>query len=97
MKVGDVVTLKCYCLGNPIGTKGVIFNEYEDFDVPNRMGVTIIFENGNYDGFSVEEQEVFLEKKEMKYISQKIISYKFENVMKVSDDYRNGCWDEIFK
>lgn len=44
--VDTVVKLRQECLGNPAGTLGVIFYNYGD-------GFQAIFENGNYDGFSL--------------------------------------------
>ena len=104
MKVGDVVTLLVPCLGCTPGTKGVVFNVYEDFDQhisalndPDKVGVQIIFKNGEYDGFSYNDQETFLKKEKVKFIPFYIREYQFQNVMKVSQDFRNGFWDEIFK
>jgi hypothetical protein len=76
-------------LGVPAGALGYVFNEYDDMDDPEKSGVQIIFENGNYDGFSVEEREMFLE-----YVGYKeeYQTYDFCHVMKVARDFRNGYW-----
>lgn len=77
-------------LGNDSGAIGFVFDQYEDFDNPDAFGVQIIFPNGNYDGFSYKEQQEFLESLGYDF---RYLTYKFENVMKVSMDYRNKYWD----
>jgi len=96
-KIGDVVALNTPMLGCQPGTRGVVFNRYPDFDDMNKMGIQVIFENGEYDGFSIEDQGHFLVKERVQYIPFYIREYKFENVMKVTKDFRDGFWDEIFR
>ena len=95
LNVGDVVELKISCLGNLSRTKGVVFNIYQDFDDNSKFGAQIIFENGNYDGFSTSDQEFFL--KELKNEMNEYSDYQFTNVNKVSQDFKNGFWDKILK
>jgi len=97
LNVGSVVTLAMPMLGCKPGTRGVVFNLYPDFDDPKKKGAQIIFENGNYDGFSAEDQDTFLNEENVRYIPFYIREYKFENVLKVSKDFREGLWDEIFR
>lgn len=97
LEVGDVVTLSTSVLGNKPGTRGVVYDVYEDFDDQTKRGASIIFENGNYDGFSYEDQQIMLNEEDVKYIPFWVRDYKFINVMKVSEDFRNGFWDEIFR
>ena len=59
--IGAKVKLKVQCLGNEIGTVGYVYEQYQDFDYPQIFGVSVIFENGNYDGFSAKEQVLFLD------------------------------------
>jgi len=87
MTVGTIVKLKIICLGNSIGTLGVGFNDY-------MTGVQFIFENGEYDGFSIMEQKAFLE--EIGF-SKELSTYKFNNVIQVSRDFHNGVFDVAFK
>jgi len=61
MKIGTIVKLKKEMLGNLPGTLGVVFNVYDDFDYPDKLGAQVIFQNGDYDGFSIKEQILFLE------------------------------------
>lgn len=92
--IGDLYKLRVNILGNPAGTMGVVFNEYRDFDVQGGVGIQVIFKNGEYDGFSVHEQESFLE-----YAghSEAKENYEFKNVMTVVNDFRRGYWDENFE
>ena len=96
LKIGNVVTLTTSILGNNPGTRGVVFNTYTDFDDNTKEGVSIIFENGEYDGFSYEEQKIFLQLEDVKFIPFYIREYKFSNVIKLSRDFENGLWDDIF-
>jgi len=96
LNVGNVVTVKSEILGCKIGTKGVVYNLYPDFDEPMRFGASIIFENGKYDGFSVNDQELFLNEESVKCIPFYIRGYKFINVMKLSQDFEKDYWGEIF-
>jgi hypothetical protein len=89
MYIGQKVILRLPVLGNPDGAVGYVFNEYDDFDFPGKLGLQIIFPNGNYDGFSVIEQELCLD---MLDIEPSYANYKFRNVMQVSRDFNNGYW-----
>lgn len=83
LNVGNIVELKITCLGNPIGARGYVFAKY------GHGGAQIIFPNGEYDGFSVEEQGEYLKKVGHSTPHE---NYKFENVTKVSADHREGYW-----
>ena len=89
MLIGAKYRLKKAMLGNSVGAVGYVFNEYQDIGRSNDLGIQIIFSNGEYDGFSAEEQESFLE-----FIGfyKNYSRYHFENVVKVSDDFKSGYW-----
>lgn len=84
IKLGSIVKLKVPCLGNPAGSIGVCYEEYDN------GGRSFIFQNGNYDGFSGDEQVSFLH--EIGF-SPEISLYQFKNVIKLSDDYRRGIFE----
>lgn len=94
MKVGTICKLKVYCLGNEAGTFGVVFNDYGD-------GFQAIFENGQYDGFSLLDSALSFGAKptEADYFLEKVgfepslAGYQFKNVMQVSADCRKGLFD----
>lgn len=87
--IGAKFKLLTPMLGANVGDIGYVFNQYEDFDHEGELGVQIIFPNGEYDGFSVEEQKLFLEYQgyDLNYIS-----YEFKNVIEVGRDYSKGYW-----
>lgn len=87
--IGAKFRLKRAMLNNPAGAIGYVFNQYPDFDIPTDLGIQIILPDGSYDGFSVEEQALYLE---FLGIDQRYSMYKFTNVMTVDWDYREGYW-----
>jgi hypothetical protein len=88
-KIGNAYWLKVDCLGNKAGSIGYVYEEYQDFDDPFCTGVSIIFENGEHDGFSKQEQDDLLNfyKNFPKYSD-----YKFQSVLKVWSNYLEGYW-----
>jgi len=87
--VGSLVRLDVPCLGNGVGTVGVC---YEVYELGGCQGYSFIFENGRYDGFSPDECESFLTE-----VGSYPLTYKFENVIKLDRDFRNGKFDLIFE
>ena len=90
MQIGSIVELIVPCLSNPIGSKGIVFAEYADFDIKNKKGYQIIFENGETDGFSVTEQKTLL--REIGF-NKKYSDYKFNNIIKTSMAFDDGFFD----
>ena len=89
MFVGDIVILKVPMLGNPAGAHGVV---YEEYDLGSGPGASVIFSNGEYDGFSVDEQDRFLTKV---HHSEILAEYQFTNVMTLSSHFEAGVFDAI--
>ena len=89
LKVGDVVKLRLDCLGNVEGTQGVVYNTCT---VDEDLCVGVIFENGEYDGFSSNEQGTMLER-----VGEEpsLAGYQFKNVMQLSKDYEAGVFDAV--
>jgi hypothetical protein len=89
--VGCVVRLKKEVLDNPIGALGVV---YEGYKLADRTGVSIIFSNGAYDGFSPAEQDAFLE-----YMghNERLMGYDFKNVTQLMGDFSHGMFDAVLK
>lgn len=90
MKIGSLVKLTKYCLCNPPGTLGYVYDIYEDFDDHLKQAVSVIFVNGEYDGFSVKDQAVFLE-----HVADTNTSYNFINVMQLSRDFEKGQFNTV--
>ncbi len=93
MRVGSIVKLRVSILDNDVGALGLCYEEYK---IGEHSGYSIIFENGRYDGFSLECKEVekFLE--EISF-SKNHSRYEFKNVLQLSYDFDNGLFDDIFK
>jgi len=87
--VGTIIKLKLEMLGNPEGSLGVA---YEECTLEDHKGTSFIFANGSYDGFSEEEQEMFVEK-----VGFADMQYKFTNVIQLSRDFQDGRFNKIFK
>ena len=89
---GQKVELRVQCLGNPAYTPGYVVDVYKDFVHPSEEGVMVIFPNGNYDGFSHEEQELFFCYEPEPRIDTLYNAYKFTNVIQLSRDFDKGFW-----
>jgi hypothetical protein len=85
INIGTLVKLNVPCLGNSIDTLGIC---YENYNIGYDQGVSIIFENGNYDGFSEQEQKDFLT-----IIKHTNFQYNFTNVIQLNKDFDNGIFD----
>jgi len=92
--VGDIVKSTREILGNEPGALGFVYEMY-DIGTPEdpSPGVSIIFENGEYDGFSHQEQDLYVTRVGR---CDELAGYKFKNVMKVSQDFRDGVFDPAF-
>lgn len=88
--VGDKVTLKVPMLGCNIGDVGVV---YEEYDLGDGHGASVIFSNGLYDGFSPDEQEKFLKKIGR---CDDVKGYSFTNVIRLERDFREGVFNKAF-
>jgi hypothetical protein len=64
----------------------VAFNDYA-------TGTQFIFANGNYDGFSIEEQEMFVDHVGF---DENAAKYQFTNVIQLSNDFAGGRFNTVF-
>ena len=87
--IGTVVKLKLEMLGNPKGSFGVAYEEYNI----GHKGTSFIFRNGNYDGFSEDEQVLFVDKIGF---DLDIAQYKFANVIQLTRDFYDGRFVKAF-
>jgi len=92
---GQKVELRVQCLGNPAYTAGYVVDVYKDFVDPSKEGVMVIFPNGNYDGFSHEEQGLFFCYDQHPEVNPVYNDYKFTNVIQLSRDFNKGFWKFI--
>ena len=90
IKKGDLVKLKLPLLGNPEGTLGAV---YEEYNLGNDIvGVSVIFENGEYDGFSIQEQAKMLDRQGH---NEELAKYNHKNVRQLSKDFDAGVFNVI--
>jgi len=89
LTIGSRVVLLREMLGEHGGSVGYVYNLYQDFDNPDKQGVEVIFSGGGHDGFSVNEQRLYLD-----FIDHdpRYSMYEFKNVIQLSKDFRNGYW-----
>lgn len=85
--VGTTARLKVPLLANPARTFGVCYSV--DYSL-GRPSYGFIFENSNYDGFSPDEVEQFLE---IAGFDRSVENYQFTNVMKLSEDFEHGVFN----
>lgn len=96
-EVGSIVKIGESVMNVDAGSYGVVYERYsldEDNDEP--CGIGIIFENGEYDGFSRSDLEA-LKVTHTGRVDQRLKDYHFENAIKLSDDWRSGMFDSVFK
>ena len=91
MQVGTIIKIHTPCLDNPAGTLGVC---YEVYTIGSDAGFSFIFENGNYDGFSIDDMEIF--RVEPIGICIEVSDYQFQNVMRLSEDFESGLFESAF-
>ena len=72
-----------------VGDICYVFNQYRDFDDSQGIGIQVIFPSGGYDGFSVNEQKLYLEFVED---CPQYAGYEFHNVSEVARDFRKRYW-----
>lgn len=87
LKIGQKVIAKENTFICKIGDKGVCYEDYG-------TGYGIIFEDGEYDGFSHDEVETMLEV--INEIVPEITGYRFTNVLQLSNDFDNGKFGKAF-
>lgn len=90
LRVGSKVYAKADTAICKKGEWGVVVNVYDrDSTVGGRhKGYGILFARGEYDGFSPEEIERFVES--IGEVDEIIEDYEFQSVIKLMDDYREG-------
>lgn len=88
MLVGTIIKLKRGCLDNPKDSRGICYEVYNRGK--GEKGVSVIFENGKYDGFSPEEQMELLIPIG---ISEDLLNYKFQNIEKLREEFKKGIFD----
>jgi hypothetical protein len=91
--VGEVYRLKDPLLGNNVGAIGVVYDQHNLTGNPDDIIKMIIFENGEYCGFSPEERNEYLL---LVNYDVNFSGYEFINSFKLENDFENGYWDILF-
>ena len=86
--IGTVITIGAECVGNPVGAKGVVFEHYTIGDTP---GLSVLFENGRYDGFGEFCVEAFGLHKVA--TTRYLQNYEFISVLQLQEDFERGFFD----
>lgn len=95
LRVGDVVVVERACMRNHPRARALVVEEYDRGDTEGgRYGVTLLFENGEFDGFSPTDVEIF----GVVYVAHnpKLAAYKFVNVTRLESDYHRGVFAAAF-
>lgn len=71
------------------GMRGIVYEIYKDLDDPDQYGWSIIFENGDYDGFSYEDREKHCVI-ELIGIFPPAKRYRFSNVFDLNSYFKAG-------
>jgi len=87
--LGQLVRLKIETMGCKVGTIGVCYHTYHIV----QPGCQVIFPNGEYCGFSLDEQSNYFE---LGQILPKYCDYIFKSVMIVSQQYHDGLFTDAF-
>lgn len=97
LEVGDVVTVARPCMGNPPGARAVIVEIYdrgENLNETDRRGVTLLFPDGNFDGFSPGDLTLWGVVKVGSVPA--LASYRFASAGRLAYDFTQGVFANAF-
>lgn len=89
--VGDVIKVIKNNSFVPLNMYGVV---YERYRFASFEGVSVIFENGKYDGWSEKDFGTFLMPV---FHCTRLKAYDFRNVQQVVNDFTNGIFKPAFE
>ena len=89
--VGMLCVVEKPCLHNRPNALALIVEHYK---LGEHHGVTALFENGNYDGFSHECAEIF-SLTPVKFL-KKYANYEFTTAVRLSNEYQSGLFKNAF-
>jgi hypothetical protein len=87
-----VVTSK-HVLGNPPGSRAVVYEHYKLGS--NHFGISLIFQNGSYDGFC--ERSIEICEINPVRLDRACMDYDFTNVGVLVDDFHAGVFASAFR
>ena len=99
-EVGSVVKAGKVFMNVTPGMKGVVYERYDrtgfDDNDDDNTGVSIIFESGDYDGFSRFDLD-HLNIGHTGILDHRLRYYRFENVGVLTEDFRRGMFNHALK
>lgn len=90
--VGDVVEVGRATLGNPEGARAIVVEVY---DLGRRPGYSLLFENGNHDGFAPDELRTFGVVRVEHWPA--FADYRFRNAIKLHADWQAGTFAPVWR
>lgn len=92
LAVGDLVVVGRSCMGNPAGARAVVVEQY---DLGDGASWSLLFENGNHDGFPPRDLEIF-ECVKAGHVSS-LADYRFTSALRLYADWRAGVFAEVWR
>jgi hypothetical protein len=90
--IGMQCTVNKPCMNNAPGSLAVV---YEQYQIGKHQGVSLIFPNGEYCGFSIEDLTIWEVNPVM--VIPGLSNYQFEYVGNLQKDYLKGAFANAFK
>jgi hypothetical protein len=92
LAVGDIVVVGKPCMGNPAGARAVVIEEY---DLGRGASWTLLFQNGNFDGFPPRDLALF----DVSHVGHHpaLASYHYTNALRLTADWRNGFFAQVWR
>jgi len=90
--VGTIVTVNRPCMDNPAGSKALVYENYRLGK--NHRGASLLFANGDYDGFSEEDMGIF----EVNPVGfcESCAGYRVESCSRLEQDLLTGRFSAAF-
>ena len=94
--VGDVVTLARDCMGNAPGVRAVVVELYDRsrYAVDEGLGVTLLFPDGRFDGFSPADRSIW----GVRYVGHcpEVADYRFLSAVRLTWDFMRGRFGRVW-
>lgn len=91
--VGMIVVVGAPCLRNPAQSRAVV---YEHYRLGDHVGISLIFPNGEYDGFSERDLEL-ADVYPTGIVDPQVSRYQFSNVLQLQRDFQAGVFARALK
>jgi hypothetical protein len=94
LRVGDVVRVARACLHNPEQSLAVVVEVYHRHEPGDELGATLLFRNGEADGFSSSDLALF----GVARVGHRphLGRYQWRSALELLEDFRRGTFDEVW-